>query len=95
MENNFQYPNYNHGNEGFAIASLIIGIISFLFSCCFFYLSIIIAPIGLALGVVTLLKHYSGKGMAIAGATLSGISLAICLIWILCMGFQFLSKISN
>ena len=52
---------------GFAIASLILGILSVLCCCCT-GVSALFGIVGVILGVVTLVKKFAGKGCAIAGA---------------------------
>ena len=67
------------GFIGFAIASLICGIISML--CCICScanLPLCIAAI--VLGIITLTKHYDGKGMAIAGIITGGLGLVLGLV---------------
>lgn len=64
--------NVNESN-GMAIASLVLGILGFLGSCC--YGGILGIP-GLILGIIALKKGQS-KGMAIAGIVLSVLSIVI------------------
>ena len=65
--------------SGFAIASLVLGILS-LVCCCFWYVSGIFAVIGLAFSIIVLVKHKPGRGMAIAGLICSAIGLIIAVI---------------
>ncbi len=73
-------PNYTSNQEGrhtgFAIASLILGILSLILCCCVGFNFILAIP-ALILGIVTLVKHYNGKGMAIAGIIISSIAMII------------------
>lgn len=64
----YQQP-MNHSNEGagLAIASMVLGIVALVFSCCIYYISIPCAIVGLILGGVSLAKKQPGKGMAVAG----------------------------
>ncbi|GAB6168098.1 hypothetical protein JCM1393_05580 [Clostridium carnis] len=65
------------------IASLVLGIVSIIFSVFCGCISIITAPIGLVLGIIDLSRKKDKdvpKGMAISGIVLSIISLAILLI---------------
>lgn len=65
-------------NNGLAIASMILGIVSLVGSCCIWYLTIPCAVVGLILGIIAL---KNGKdGMAIAGIVMSAIGLAIALL---------------
>lgn len=66
------------GKTGLAVASLVLGIIGLVCCCC--GLGYIAAPIALILGIISLVKGFGGKGMAIAGVILSAIT-AIVLIF--------------
>ncbi len=59
------------GNIGFAIASLICGIIS-LVCCCLGLFSAVLGIAAIVLGIITLCFKYDGKGMAIAGIVTGG-----------------------
>lgn len=63
--------------SGFAIASLVLGIVGMVFACCFFWLSFVLGIVGLVLGIISLVQGRDGKGMAVAGTILSGISFLI------------------
>lgn len=76
----YQTPNYQYNQpanlkSGLAIASMILGILGFITSI--FLVGIIIAPIGLILGIIALIKAnkkphiYDGKGFAVAGIVTS------------------------
>ena len=60
--------------NGFAVVSLVLGIVGLVFVCCFFGLSFILAIIGLVFGILSLIQGRKGTGMAIAGTVLNGIS---------------------
>lgn len=62
------------GNKGFAIASLICGILSVI-CCCLGCFSLVLAIAAVGLGIVTLACKYDGKGMAIAGIVLGGVGI--------------------
>lgn len=62
-----------------AIASLVLGILSLLFSCIPFF-PIISSIIGLILGIISLKNRKGGKGMAIAGVILSGLALLFSIL---------------
>ncbi|MBQ9808714.1 MAG: hypothetical protein IJM55_07580 [Ruminococcus sp.] len=82
------YPNQN-GNymqgppqqpkptSGCCIASLILGIIAILSSCCFYFVSIPCAVLGIILAAVGIKSGKGGKGMGIAGLILCIISISI------------------
>lgn len=66
--------------KGFAIASLVLGIVSLVLGCCAYGLTTISSIVGLVLGIIFLKKNqhlgkYQGKGMAIAGIICSAIGL--------------------
>lgn len=66
--------------KGFAIASLVLGIVSLVLGCCAYGLTTISSIVGLVLGIIFLKKNqhlgkYDGKGMAIAGIICSAIGL--------------------
>ena len=66
----------SHGSgEGMAIASMILGIVALVVSCCFYYISLPCAIISLVLAAVTLKGNRGGRGMAIAGLVCSIVSL--------------------
>ncbi len=67
------------GYIGFAIASLICGIIS-LICCCLGLFSSMLAIAAIVLGVITLCFKYDGKGMAIAGIAIGGTSLVLIIL---------------
>lgn len=87
-------PENDLGNVGMAVASLVLGIVSFISGCCFCipFISVVALPVmplcavtGLILGIISLGKKQSGKGMAIAGVILSGFAL----LWGIILGFLF------
>ncbi|MBO5383687.1 MAG: DUF4190 domain-containing protein [Ruminococcus sp.] len=81
MENNTEKKGI-----GLAVASMVLGICALVFSCCFYYVSLPCALVGLILGAVSLAGHNGGKGMAIAGVVTSIISLVPTVIVIILGG---------
>lgn len=79
MNNNGNGLQQSDEGIGLSIASMILGILAILFSCCFYPLAFLLAIIGLILGAVGL-KKGAGKGMAITGIVLSIISIAIAIL---------------
>ncbi len=73
FSNNMAQPP--QGGSGMAIASMVLGIVSLVLSCCIPYVPFICALIGVILAAVSLSKKLPGKGMAIAGLVCSIISL--------------------
>lgn len=66
--------------SGCSITAMILGIVAILTSCCFYYISIPCAIIGVILAAVGIKSGKGGKGMGIAGLVLSIISLVPALI---------------
>ena len=64
------------GNKGFAIASLVCGILSII-CCCFSCFSLVLAIAAIGLGIVTLACKYDGKGMAVAGIVMGGLGVTM------------------
>lgn len=69
--------------SGFAVASLVLGIIGVLSSCCCTFLSLPLGIIGTILGIVGCTKKNVSKGIAIAGIILSVISVLISVVCML------------
>ena len=80
---------------GLAVASMILGIISLLFGCCFWYISLPAALIGAFLAAISLDKKMGGTGMAIAGLVTSLITLIIAAICFICGASFSLFRNSN
>lgn len=79
--------NMDEGANGMAIASMVLGIVAILLSCCLGgkWITVIVSVIGLVLGILTLQKPNYGnsKAMAIAGIICSVIALIMKVILIL------------
>lgn len=78
------------GGAGLAIASMVLGIISLVFGCCFPYVTFFTAVLGVIFAGIALAKHTQGKGMAVAGLVCSIISLVPAII-ILATGASIMS----
>lgn len=89
---NQQYPIYNFQEKpkGFAIASMILGIFSTFFSCCFGFFTILSSIAGLVLGIVSIKRNEGGKGMAIAGIILSSVGIMFSIISIIIWIFEII-----
>lgn len=81
--NSGEEENPNSGKKGFAVTSLILGIVSLVCCCCGF--GYITAPISIIFAIIVLVKKYGGKGMAIAGIIMS----AICIILLVFVQVSF------
>ena len=84
MSDNYQAPAIAQpSNNGLAVASLVLGILSIIFGWIpiIGLISWILAPIGLVLGLVAL-NTGAGRSTAIAGSVCSAVGLLICLLWV-------------
>lgn len=95
----YSSPEYNSGNQGggnigFAIASLVCGIISLL-CCCMTLFSAVLAVAAVVLGVITLCFKYDGKGLAIAGIITGGIGLVIVIFAMILSGTTSYNELVN
>lgn len=70
-----------NGGYGLAIASMVLGIIGILFSCCLWFISIPCGILSLIFGIIALIKRMPGKGMAITGIVLSAITIGLSLLY--------------
>lgn len=82
------------GNIGFAIASMICGILS-LVCCCLTLFSAVLAVGAIVLGVIALCFKYDGKGMAIAGIATGGIGIVFVIIVFIISGTSAYNDILN
>lgn len=91
QQNYVQYGEYQEPKKsnGMAIGSMVCGIISILISCCW-YIGLPLAIVSIVLGIIVLKNKKDGKGMAIAGIVLSGITVIIAIVAII--GVVFLAN---
>ena len=83
-------PGYQPANNGLAIASMVLGIISLpmIFSC---FMGLFTAVPAIIMGFISMSKinascgMQQGKGMAIAGIACGFLSAAVTIIWIIVM----------
>ncbi len=71
------------GSSNLAVTSLVLGILSILFSILLFwifYFAFIMGVIGIIMGIVSIAQHSEGKGLAVAGIITSVIGLLISLV---------------
>ncbi|MBR5372466.1 MAG: DUF4190 domain-containing protein [Oscillospiraceae bacterium] len=71
------------GNTRFSVVALVFGILSILTICCCG--SVVIAPIGLLLSILALVKKKAGKNLAITGTVLSSLSLIVTIALLIAM----------
>lgn len=79
-----QYPNQqvNKPRNGLGITSMILGIISVVFSCCCYGLSVVLGIVAIILGIVSMRKNETTKGFAIAGIITGSIGLVFAVLFI-------------
>ncbi|MBQ8923060.1 MAG: DUF4190 domain-containing protein [Oscillospiraceae bacterium] len=71
-------PSGNSQKNGFAVASLVLGLVSlFGICCCVGLVDIITIPLALIFGIIALVKKRHANGLAITGIITSGVSLLI------------------
>ena len=70
--------NGSSNKSGFAVASLVLGLVSlFGICCCIGLIDIITIPLALTFGIISLAKKRRGTGLAITGIITGGVSLLI------------------
>ena len=79
-----------NGGVGFGVASMVLGIVALVMSCCFYFISIPCAIIGIILAGIGLSGNKEGRGMAI-GLVCSVVSLIPAAIVII-SGVSFMSS---
>ena len=79
------------GGKGLSIASMILGIVSVLCSCCLWFIAIPAGIVGLILGIVGIKRGGEGRGMAIAGIITSSVSIVLGLV----MAVMFISAMTS
>lgn len=73
--NQHEYNRKSGGGEGQAIASLILGILSLVFSWVFPGLVLLMCIVGILLAIISLATRKAGKGMAISGLVMGIVGL--------------------
>jgi len=63
-----------------AIVSLVTGILSLICCCCCTYLGIALSIAAVVCGIIVLVQHMEGKGMAIAGICCGGVGFVLIVI---------------
>lgn len=74
-----QQPVQPEESKGFAIAGMVLGIVS-LVCCCAAPFNAILAIAGIVLSVLVLVQKKPGKGMAIAGIICSAVALVLVIL---------------
>lgn len=81
-------------SAGLAIASMVLGIVALVLSCCVPYLPIVLALLAVILGGVSLANKMGGKGMAIAGLVCGIIGLVPAVV-VVVSGAALVSSLSS
>ncbi len=76
-----------NGNIGFAIGSMVCGILSLL-CCCSGFLGLVLSIGAIVLGVIAMKNNYDGKGMAIAGLITGGIAALFAILMLIIGGLS-------
>ncbi len=84
MKDNPDEHNPESGKIGFAVTSLVLGIVAVVLCCC--GLGYICAPLSIIFGIISLVKRRGGKGMAITGIILSSITVIVLAIFTVLYG---------
>ncbi len=74
-QNNMYYQPQSKQPIGFALAALILGLVSFIGICC--CINVLTAPLALIFGVIALAKKQGGTGMSIAGIITAALSILL------------------
>ena len=82
----------SNGGAGLAIASMVLGIVALVLSCCLYYVSIPCGILSIIFAAVSIRGNKAGKGMAIAGLVCSIISLIPAVI-VMTTGAALLSSL--
>ena len=89
QQNSYNQPTYSaepyppqSSTPGLSIAGMICGILSLL-TCCFYYIGLPLAVLGLIFSIIGMKRNANGKGMAVAGIVTSAITLAIIVIMLI------------
>lgn len=81
--NNDFNQNTSGGGKGFAIASMVCGIVSIVGFCCCTPVGVICGLAGLILGIISKMKNMDGQGMALAGIITGAVGLVGTIIWLI------------
>lgn len=84
MKDNPDEHNPESGRIGFAVTSLVLGIVSVVLCCC--GLGYICAPLSIIFGIISLVKRRGGKALAVTGIILSAITVIALAIFTVAYG---------
>ena len=82
------YRDQAQPSNGLGIAALITGIIALVLSLIpvIGFISWLLAPIAIVLGVIGMNQRNHPRGTAIAGVATGGLALLICILWLVAFG---------
>lgn len=88
MEENNNVTPQNQGGKGkaFSITSMVTGIVA-VCTCCLWYVALPLGAVALVFGIISLVKKYDGKGMALAGVITGGAALVLMVLVIALLMF--------
>lgn len=90
--NQYPTPMQPQGSNGFSIASMVLGIVSIIFACCFWPLSFVTGIVGLVLGILSVKQNRAGKGMAIAGIIMCAVAIVLAIVVVIFVGVAALTN---
>lgn len=80
---------------GLAVASMVLGIVSIVFSCCV-WIGFVCSVLAIIFGILTLRKGPEGKSMAIAGIICGGVSIVLSVFVLIFWGTaNYLSNLGD
>lgn len=92
MAENYEVVGNEPKTNGLGIASMVIGILSIIGTCCYGW---ILGIIGLILGIVGVCLRGYGKGMAIAGIILNLIAIILFVVVVLILGVSSMAEMNQ
>lgn len=79
------------GSIGFAVVSLILGIIAVVCNCGLYGIALPCGIISIVLGAIAMKRNYAGRGMAVAGLVLGIIAISLGVLALIMGGAMFLT----
>lgn len=99
MDNEFQgnvsYTESKPPEKGYAIASLVLGILGIVCCCCYEYAAMVLSVLAIVFFVVDKKKNGSSNGMAIAGLVCGIFSLLMSVMGIAIASTTFYKELLN
>lgn len=79
------------GRAGFAVTSLVLGIIAVICNCGLYGFALPCGIISIVLAAVAMKRNYAGRGMAVAGLVLGIIAISLGILALIMGGAMFLT----